>query len=144
MKLPVIFCALTAVLLFSGCEVIRLSNGKYETTLSGRDDFAAVYGDLIIIRLRNPENETGTDDGYWDWGGKYRIREDNVIELDMDREHARHWNFYYNLRKQDNGIKVIDYRAENSFRLQHVPAVPQNYKAPAVRNESDSYYPVYQ
>ncbi|MBE6357345.1 MAG: hypothetical protein E7058_09605 [Lentisphaerae bacterium] len=112
------------VLFGSGCEVIRLSNGKYETTLSGRDDFAAVYKDMIILRLRNPQNENGTDDGYWDWGGKYEITDENRIELNMSREEARRWDFYYDLRKQDNAIKVTDHRAENSFRLEYIPAVP--------------------
>ena len=125
------------LLLTSGCEVVRLANGKYETTISDRGDFAAVYGDLMIIRLRNPQNETGTDDGYWEWGGKYKVREDNVIELDMDRETSRNWNFYYQLRKNGNSIRVFDHRAENNFQLIHIPAVPQKKSAPRT-------YPAYQ
>jgi hypothetical protein len=138
MKFPVSVLAFTFILmLISGCEVVRLANGKYETTISGRGDFAAVYGDMIIIRLRNPENENGVEDGYWEWGGKYDIREDNIIRLDMDRETERNWKFYYELRKTGNTIKVIDHRAEDSFQLQYIPAVPPKRQAPPA-------YPAYQ
>ena len=133
----IIFFAL-AVLFTAGCEVIRLENGKYESTLSGRQDFAAVYKDMIILRLRNPHNEDGTDEGYWDWGGNYSIGEDGEIELNMSRDEARKWEFYYTLRKQNNGIKVTDHRAENSYRLEYIPAVP--YRNNPGRNKS---YPAY-
>jgi hypothetical protein len=131
---------LTAVFLLSGCEVVRLANGKYETSLSDRGDFAAVYGDLIIIRLRNPENETGTENGYWEWGGKYEIVDGDKIMLDMDRENARNWNFYYDLRKSGSSIKVTDHRAENSYRLDHIPAVPTRQRSGTV---PASDYPAY-
>ncbi len=134
---------LTLLPLICGCEVIRLSNGKYEIGQTGRGDFAAVYHDMIIIRLRNPEEPSGTENGYWDWGGEYSVRDDGVIELDMDRQTARDWNFYYSLRKQDNAIRVIDHRAEKSFRLEHVPAVPPQQRrgnAPAVPAD----YPAFQ
>ena len=128
-----------AMCVICGCEVIRLSNGKYEISQPGRGDFAAVYNDMIIIRLRNPEEATGTANGYWEWGGSYSIREDGVIELDMDRETARNWRFYYDLRKQDNGIRVIDHRAEQSFRLEQIPAVP-----PQQRSNAPASYPAFQ
>lgn len=139
MKYFRLFSVIALMVIISGCEIIRLPNGKYENSLSGRDDFAAVYQNLIILRLRNPENESGTEDGYWDWGGKYEVMDDNRIILDMDRETGRNWNFYYRLTKEGNNIKVTDHRAENSFRLRHVPAHPgqqQNYQQPAA-------YPVY-
>ena len=138
MKFPVIVLAFTFILmLISGCEIVRLANGKYETTISGRGDFAAVYGDMIIIRLRNPENENGTEDGYWEWGGTYEIGENNIIHLDMDRKTERDWKFYYELRKNGNAIKVIDHRAEDSFQLQYIPALPPKRQAPPA-------YPAYQ
>ena len=138
MKFPVIVLAFTFILmLVSGCEIVRLANGKYETTISGRGDFAAVYGDMIIIRLRNPENENGTEDGYWEWGGTYEIGENNIIHLDMDRKTERDWKFYYELRKNGNAIKVIDHRAEDSFQLQYIPALPPKRQAPPA-------YPAYQ
>ena len=141
MKFTVKSISLAVVLmLLCGCEVVRLSNGKYESTLPGRGDFAAVYGDLIILRLRNPINESGTGDGYWDCGGKYKVIDGNTIELDMDRETGRNWKFYYELRKQDNAIRVLDHRAENSFRLEYIPAVPDNRRNPV---NSPASYPVY-
>ena len=130
MKISALICAVAAVVLFSGCEVVRLANGKYESTLPGRGDFAAVYGDLIILRLRNPINESGTGDGYWDWGGKYKIMDDNSLLLKMDRETARNWNFYYGIRRDGNTLYVTDYRAEKTFQLRHVPAVPKRRTAP--------------
>ena len=144
MKFCAFFTALFAITFFTGCEVIRLNNGKYETTLPGRSDFAAVYGDLIILRLRNPENETGTENGYWDWGGKYSIRDGYLVELDMDRQTARKWNFYYELRRQDNGIRVIDHRAENAYQLHHIPAVPYNKQQNNGNNSAPAAYPAYQ
>lgn len=138
MKFPVIVLAFTFILmLVSGCEIVRLANGKYETTISGRGDFAAVYGDMIIIRLRNPENENGTEDGYWEWGGTYEIGENNIIYLDMDRKTERDWKFYYELRKNGNAIKVIDHRAEDSFQLQYIPALPP-------KRQASPAYPAYQ
>ena len=90
MRFPLIISVAVFVLLFvSGCEVIRLANGKYETSIDGRQDFAAVYNDMIIIRLRNPENESGTENGYWEWGGFYKVSKDNLIEFDMDRQQNR-------------------------------------------------------
>ena len=138
MRLAAIFTVLTAAILFSGCEVVRLSNGKYETALPGRSDFAAVYGDMIILRLRNPVDESGTANGSWDWGGTYSINEDNVIELDMDRETARKWVFYYELRRHNNGIRVVDHRAENAYYLNFIPAVT------SAKRPAPSAYPSYQ
>ena len=92
---------------------------------------------MIIIRLRNPENENGTEDGYWEWGGTYEIGENNIIHLDMDRKTERDWKFYYELRKNGNAIKVIDHRAEDSFQLQYIPALPPKRQAPPA-------YPAYQ
>ena len=84
-------------------KISYLENGKYETSLPERDDFAAVCGDLIIMRLRNPEKESGTEDGYWDWGGRYEVMSDNRIWLDMDRQTRRQWSFYYELSKTEKG-----------------------------------------
>jgi hypothetical protein len=109
-------------ILFAGCTVPVLPNGKYETSQPGRDDFIAIYNDMLIMRLRNPEKFTGMDDGYWDWGGKFEIRSDNRIIPDMSRSEKRQWFFYYEFYKNGNGIKVNDLRAENSFQLDYVPA----------------------
>ena len=119
-----LFAALTALIVFTGCENIRLANGMYETTLSGRRDSAAVYDDMIILRLRNPQKESGTEDGYWDWGGKYEVIDGDRIMLKMNRETARVWGFYYDLLMRRNGIEVVDHRAGSSYRLEYIPAVP--------------------
>ena len=140
MKFGKFFLLLAAGLLLAGCESVQLASGMYETTLPGRRDSAAVYGDMIILRLRNPENESGTEEGYWDWGGKYEIRDGSQIFLKMDRETARVWGFYYELTMQKDGIKVTDHRAENSYRLEYVPAVPNQNRG---RRPAPSAYPAY-
>ncbi len=149
MRIGKFIFALMLALLVSGCATY-LENGKYETSLPERDDFAAVCGDLIIMRLRNPEKESGTEDGYWDWGGRYEVMSDNRIWLDMDRQTRRQWSFYYELSKTEKGgIKVHDLRAENSFILDFIPARPRRNTSPATGGGNESSipaaaYPAYQ
>ena len=38
-----ILAVLFSVAVITGCEQLTLENGKYETSLSGREDFAAIY-----------------------------------------------------------------------------------------------------
>ena len=121
MRLKLFIFALFAVL-FAGCTVPTLPNGKYETSQPGRDDFIAIYNDILVMRLRNPEYVSGTGNGYWDWGGKFEILSDNRIVPDMTRAERRKWCFYYEFYKFGNAIKVNDLRAENSFVLDYIPA----------------------
>ena len=126
-----IFCTVTAVaaaIVFSGCEQLTLDNGKYETTLSGREDFAAVYDDLIFIRVREP-SEDPSQNNYWDWAGKFEIEEDGHIRFKMPRELARKWDFHFDFYRRNGMITVYDLDSENSFNLRYRPAA-----APAVRN----------
>lgn len=130
-----IFAVITLGLLISGCTEVRLANGKYTTALSGRDDFAAVYNDLIFLRLRNAEDNT-MNNGYWDWAGKYEIVDGKHILLDMDRKTKRDWQFYYSLTMRGNAIVVEDHRAENSYVLTLRPAVPSR---PAAMPQTDAF-----
>jgi hypothetical protein len=140
MRKAIVFAFITAAVIISGCTEIRLANGKYTCNLPGREDFAAVYNDQIFLRLRNAEDET-MNNGYWDWAGKYKIVDGCHIELDMDRQKKRSWNFYYNLTMQGNAIVVEDLRAENSYVLKLRPAV---YKRPAAMERHEpSPYPAY-
>ena len=119
-----IICALAAIsaaISFSGCENLTLDNGKYETVIPGREDFAAVYGDLIFLRLRDPSDENARND-YWDWAGKFEIEPDGRIILDMDKNLARTWKFHYDLYRRNGFITVYDLSAENAFNLQFRPA----------------------
>ena len=118
-----LFVLMPILLAVVGCADIRLANGKYTTSLPGREDFAAVYGDLIFLRLHNAESEEA-DGGYWDWAGKYRIVDDKYIELDMDRKTLRTWKFYYQLTMRGKNISVEDLRAENSYLLHFRAAAP--------------------
>ena len=113
--------AVCAAIFFAGCETITLDNGKYETVIPGREDFAAVYGDLIFLRLRDPSDENSRND-YWDWAGNFEIEPDGHIILDMDKNLARNWNFHYDLYRRNGFITVYDLSAENAFNLQFRPA----------------------
>ncbi len=143
MKLVKYSFLLLLVLFFCGCAEVRLANGKYDITLSGRQDCVMVYNDLIFLRLRNPEYETG-DNGYWDWGGKYTIGEGNKILLDMNRKDMRNWKFYYDLTMQGRNIIVEDFRSGNQFRLEFRPPVIQHNQYNQYNpNPSAGNYPVY-
>ena len=116
------FILLALVAMLTGCEQLTLQNGKYETSLSGRDDFAAVYKDLIFIRVREPSDDKSRN-SYWDWAGKFEIESDGHILLKMDKDLAREWKFHYNFFRRDSGvITVYDLGAENSYNLRLRPA----------------------
>ena len=103
---------------FCGCSQLTLTAGKYETTLPGREDFAAIYEDLIFIRVREP-NDDPSQNAYWDWAGNFEIEDDGHIILKMDKATARKWNFHYDFYRRDSMITVYDLSAENSFNLRH-------------------------
>jgi hypothetical protein len=124
-----ILAVLFSVAVITGCEQLTLENGKYETSLSGREDFAAIYDDLIFIRVREP-SDNPSQITYWDWAGKFEIESDGHIRLKMKRELARKWDFHYDFFRRNGMITVYDLDAENSFNLRLRPA-----NAPAVRND---------
>ena len=99
-----------------GCGGLTLSDGKYETSLPGREDFAAVYNDLIFIGLREPSDDPAHNN-YWIWAGSFSIEDDGRIMLDMDKKLSKKWNFSYNLYRRDGAISVHDIGAGNSFYL---------------------------
>ncbi len=137
-----IFVLALFALLASGCTEIRLANGKYTTNLSGRDDFAAVYNDLIFLRLRNAEDHT-MNNGYWDWAGKYKVVDGRIIDLQMDRKTKRDWQFYYSLTMRGNAIVVEDHRAEHSYVLTHRPALPRRPAAMQQEMPPADVFPAY-
>ena len=131
-----LLCACVLMLaLICGCENLKLADGKYETTLAGREDFAAVYGDLIFLRLRDPQAGSS---GYWDWAGKYKLDDDGRVLLQMDKEKLRIWNFYYNFYSKRGAIAVADLSAESGFDLRFRPA--GNAPAPAAPAASYGAY----
>ena len=137
------FCLilLFVVAILTGCEQLTLENGKYETSLSGRDDFAAVYKDLIFIRVREPSEDPARN-SYWDWAGKFEIESDGHILLKMDKDLAREWKFHYNFYRRDGGmITVYDLGSENSYNLRLRPAsgnIPSNGSS-----QTQGGFPVY-
>lgn len=131
MKLRGLFHLLYAgsvLFLLAGCQEVRIENGKYETTLEGRRDFVAVYGDMIFVRVRNPQ-EQGVSGGYWEWAGKYSIDSaTDRIYLDMDKQSAKLWDFYYEFYRQRNSICVVDLSRESSYDLHFDPAQSDEIK----------------
>ena len=136
------FCLilLTVVALLTGCEQLTLENGKYETSLSGRDDFAAVYEDLIFIRVREPSDDPASN-SYWDWAGKFKIESDGHILLKMDKPLARKWDFHYDFYRRDGMITVYDLGAENSYNLRLRPA--SGYAPRNGSSQTQGSFPVY-
>lgn len=123
-----LLCAGSILFLLSGCQELRIENGKYETTLEGRQDFAAVYGEMIFLRVRNPL-ERGVSGGYWEWAGKYNIDSaTDRIYLEMDKKTARLWDFYYEFYRQRNSICIVDLTLESSYDLQFNPAQSDEIK----------------
>ena len=104
---PVLFCS---------CAQLVAPPGKYETTIDGREDFAAVYNDLIFIRIKEPDDDRKRS-AYWDWAGHFEIMENGRILLDMDEDTARKWGFHYDFSFNNGMIVVHDLGAENSFHL---------------------------
>ncbi len=143
------FSAFIFLLLISaficGCGSLTLSNGKYETSLPGREDFAAVYNDLIFIGLREPSDDP-SQNNYWIWAGSFSIDDDGRIMLDMDKKLAKKWNFSYNLYRRNTSISVHDIGAGNSFdlrlRASDNPSV-NRISAPAAPSAAPGTFPAY-
>ena len=110
-------CAALIVVCSSGCENLSLDDGKYQTSIDGREDFAAVYGDLIFIHLLEPSDDISSKANYWIWAGKFSIEDDGHIILDMDKKLSREWNFAYDLYRRPGAITVYDHSSGNSFDL---------------------------
>ena len=121
--LPVLFC---------GCSSLTIPNGKYDTTLDGREDFIAIYNDIIYLRIKQPDDDRKNND-YWEWGGNFKLEDDGRFIFDMDEDTARKWNFSYEFSLSNGMISVYDISAENSFRLrrrQQRPAHGQSAQYP--------------
>lgn len=102
--------------LAGGCAGTLITSGKYDIAGTGQEDFAAVYNDLIFLRLRNPmEDKIGA--AYWDWAGKYELDKDGNVILDMDDEDLRLWKFYYQIVYKQGSIGVLDIAKDSWFYL---------------------------
>lgn len=121
-----LFFICVAAAILSGCSQITLPNGKYETTLSGREDFVAVYDDLIFVRIKEPDDDQKRN-SYWDWAGNFSIEDDGHIVFKMDNSTARKWNFHYDFFCRNGSIIVHDVGSENSFQLRHRPGSAPQY-----------------
>ena len=134
--------ALTALFL-AGCAEPNLRTGEYRYDQVGRDDFAAVYDDLIFVHVKSPENVPGTL-AYWEWAGKYKVLENGEIEFDMDHETARRWKFSFQFVRNQGGILVNDWEKQSGFLLRYrTPQLKSGTSTPRPTGSS-GVNPVYQ
>ena len=107
--------AAVLMLLGAGCASLSLPGGCY---LPGdeRGDYAIVYQKLIFLHMRAPENSPGQT-AFWDWAGSYSIGDGGKLELDMDTQTRKLWDFYYNFRVQGGMILVDDLSTRNTYPL---------------------------
>ena len=130
---------LPLLVILCGCEQLTLANGKYEASLSGREDFAAIYDDLIFLRVREPSEDPSVN-SYWDWAGKFDIENDGRIILKMDKDIARKWNFHYDFYRNNGMITVYDHSSQNSYNLRYRPAsAGQRSAASQTQGDFNSY-----
>jgi len=118
MRIVFVLALALAAGLLAGCSQPNLRTGEYRIERSGRDDFAVVYEDLIFLHIQSPENVPGTL-AYWEWAGKYKVRENGEIELDMDHETQRRWKFSYQFLRKNEGISFNDWEKQTGFMLRY-------------------------
>ena len=126
-------------LLFCGCSSITIPNGKYDTTIDGREDFVAIYNDVIYLRIKQPDDDRKIND-YWEWAGNFKIEDDGRFFFKMDDATARKWNFSYEFSLRNGMISVYDISAENSFHLRRRQprTAPSGSYPPAVNRYTPS------
>lgn len=120
-------------LLFCGCSSITIPNGKYDTTIDGREDFVAIYNDIIYLRIKQPDDDRRIND-YWEWAGNFKIADDGRFFFKMDDDTARKWNFSYEFSLSNGMISVYDISAENSFHLRRRQPRPTHNSYPPAMN----------
>ena len=110
--------AAAAVLLFAGCSSPRLAIGEYRINEKDREDFIISYQDMIFLQIRAPQYAPGSLE-YWNWAGKYTISNSGEIILDMDRETAKRWRFYYTFLRKRSGIVLNDLSSNRGYLLKY-------------------------
>ena len=124
------FPLVLALAALCGCTVPQLPIGVYRAEESAHDDQAMVYQDYIILQVKAPVYAPGGL-AYWNWGGKYTLDEDGTITLDMDRETARTWAFYFEFLMRNDGIVVNDLENNTGVLLRYqTPKLRNNERAP--------------
>ena len=118
MRIGFVVMLFLAGLFLAGCAEPDLRTGEYRIDRSGRDDFAVVYGDLIFLHIKSPENVPGKF-AYWEWAGKYKVLDTGEIELDMDHETLRRWKFNYQFLRKKDGISFNDWERQAGFLLRY-------------------------
>ena len=132
-----------ATLILAGCAGPNLRTGEYRTTQPGRDDFAVIYGDLIFLHLKSPDNVPGTL-AYWEWAGKYQVQDNGEIFFDMDRETERRWQFSFQFVRKRGGILVNELEQQRGFMLRYCTPKLKSGAAVPRPTGSRGVDPVYQ
>ncbi len=136
------FAALAALVLV-GCAEPNLRTGEYRSDQPGRDDFAAVYDDLIFVHVKSPENVPGSL-AYWEWAGKYKVLDNGELRFDMDRETARRWHFSFQFVRNQQGILVNDLERQSGLTLRYLTPKLKSGTAGPRPTGSRGVDPVYQ
>ncbi|MBQ7207291.1 MAG: hypothetical protein IJS01_05785 [Lentisphaeria bacterium] len=118
MKAFSFFAAAAAVILFAGCSSPKLDIGEYRIAEKDREDFIVAYEDMIFLQIRSPQYAPGSLE-YWNWAGKYSISDGGEIVLDMDRETAKRWRFYYTFLRKRSGIVLNDLSSNKGYLLKY-------------------------
>ena len=130
MRIAICLTLALAAGILAGCSQPNLRNGEYRIDRRDRDDFAVVYDDLIFIHVKSPENVPGTL-AYWEWAGKYKVRENGEIDLDMDHETERRWKFNYQFLRKNDGISFNDWENNAGYLLRYrTPKLKSNAPRP--------------
>ena len=122
--------AAAAAFVLAGCSSTPLPTGKYQIDEPGREDFAVVYGDLIFLRIKSPDDAPGSL-AYWEWAGKYKVEENGVLVFDMDHETQSRWEFYFQFVRKREGVIFNDWANQNGHLLRYQsPKLRSNPQAP--------------
>ena len=130
MRIGSLLTLMLAALWLAGCAQPNLRTGEYRIDRNDRDDFAVVYEDMIFLHIQSPDNVPGTL-AYWEWAGKYKVRENGEIEFDMDHETARRWKFSFQFLRKRDGISFNDWERQTGYLLRYrTPRLRRNAPVP--------------
>jgi hypothetical protein len=130
MRIAICLTLALAAGILAGCSQPNLRTGEYRIDRRDRDDFAVVYDDLIFVHIKSPENVPGTL-AYWEWAGKYKVRENGEIELGMDHETECRWKFNYQFLRKNDGISFNDWENNTGYMLRYrTPKLKSNAPRP--------------
>ncbi len=119
------------VLIGAGCTSPVLATGRYAAEVSGREDYAMVYQDMIFLHVKTPRLHSDRLE-YWDWAGKYELDASGNIVLDMPRDEQKLWGFYYTFISKKEGIVLNDVGDRKGYLLRYHPTPKRRSTSSAI------------